>query len=74
MKRKYSSSSDSCKYDIEELNYMGIVKMRGLPFEATDNDILDFFGKYNPIPHSLKIGYNGSRKSGDAVILFPTRK
>lgn len=53
---------------------MGIVKMRGLPFDVTTEQILNFFGKYNPISHSLKLGYNGGRKTGDAVILFSTRK
>jgi RNA recognition motif-containing protein len=53
---------------------MGIIKMRGLPFDVTSEQILDFFKKYSPISHSLKIGYNGGRKSGDASILFSTRK
>ena len=53
---------------------MGILKMRGLPFSATTEDILGFFEGHLPIPHSLKLGYQGSKKSGDGVILFATRK
>lgn len=62
-------------YSIEELNDMGIMKMRGLPFEVTDQEILEFFAKHAPIAQSLRMGYNSEgRKSGEAAILFSTRK
>ena len=44
---------------------MGIVKMRGLPYEATNSEIINFFAKFKPIHHSLRVGRNSEgRKSG----------
>jgi len=48
--------------------------MRGLPFRATDEDIISFFTGYDLIPTSIKykLDENG-RKSGQACILFSTK-
>lgn len=74
-KRRYSqSSSESYEYSRDELNNMGIMKMRGLPYEAREEEIYDFFGRFQPIPRSLRFGYNREgRKSGEAAVLFETR-
>lgn len=52
---------------------MAGVKLRGLPFDVTENDILHFFAAYQIKEGSLKIGINSTgQKSGEAVILFKT--
>lgn len=45
--------------------------MRGLPFDATLNDIRLFFSDYKIVNDSVKIGKNtNNRPSGEAAILF----
>lgn len=49
--------------------------MRGLPFRATDDEVVDFFAGYNIIPTSIKYKYDDQgRKSGQACILFQTKE
>jgi RNA recognition motif-containing protein len=52
-------------------NEKGALKMRGLPFRATDDEVVEFFAGYNIIPTSIKYKYDDQgRKSGQACILF----
>ena len=47
------------------------VRMRGVPFRATVQDILTFFGGYHFIPESARIGSESSgRASGEAWVSF----
>jgi heterogeneous nuclear ribonucleoprotein F/H len=56
-------------------NEKGALKMRGLPFRATDDEVVDFFAGYNIIPTSIKYKYDDQgRKSGQACILFHTKE
>lgn len=49
--------------------------MRGLPFRATDDEVIEFFAGYNIIPTSIKYKYDDQgRKSGQACILFQTKE
>jgi hypothetical protein len=43
---------------------MGIVKMRGLPYNCSKSEILNFFDGYKPIKESLKFNYKDGRKTG----------
>ncbi|GKY95560.1 hypothetical protein MPSEU_000517500 [Mayamaea pseudoterrestris] len=51
--------------------HTGFLRMRGLPFAATKDDVIDFFRAYNPIPESVVITYrNDGRPTGEAYIGF----
>ncbi len=53
--------------------HMVIVKLRGIPFTATEDDILEFFEGMNVIPGSVQIGVNREgRPSGEAWVGFPS--
>lgn len=48
--------------------------MRGLPFRATDDEVVEFFAGYNAISTSIKYKFDDQgRKSGQACILFNTK-
>jgi len=45
--------------------------MRGLPFSAAKEDILNFFEGYNAVPESIVLTYrNDGRATGEAYIGF----
>lgn len=45
--------------------------MRGLPYDVTEKDIINFFLPYNVAAGEVKIGLNGSRqRTGEAVVQF----
>jgi len=44
--------------------------VRGLPFSFTEEQVYRFFEEYNPQRDSIKLGYKGGRKTGQAVVLF----
>ena len=49
--------------------------MRGLPFDVTEKDIIDFFFSYNIVSGSIKIGENSaSQRTGEAVALFQSKE
>lgn len=51
------------------------IRMRGLPFDVSDKDILDFFSSFHILPSTIKIGINAAaQKTGEAVILFQTEE
>ncbi|XP_076808815.1 epithelial splicing regulatory protein 1-like isoform X2 [Clavelina lepadiformis] len=55
-----------------------IVRMRGLPFTATSNEIIEFFGSDIPVVHSeegvLFVKHPDGRPTGDAFVLFASEK
>lgn len=51
--------------------HTGFLRMRGLPFAASKEDIIQFFAGYNPIPESVVLTYrNDGRVTGEAYIGF----
>mmetsp|Transcript_17004 Transcript_17004/g.49254 ORF Transcript_17004/g.49254 Transcript_17004/m.49254 type:complete len:269 (+) Transcript_17004:1-807(+) len=50
-----------------------VVRMRGLPFSATDMDVANFFAPLRPIPGTIILGRNASgQPSGEAHVTFAT--
>mmetsp|Transcript_3819 Transcript_3819/g.9084 ORF Transcript_3819/g.9084 Transcript_3819/m.9084 type:complete len:92 (-) Transcript_3819:195-470(-) len=48
-----------------------VVKMKGLPFRATKQDILEFFQGFNIVSHSTLLRKNADgRASGEAYVTF----
>jgi len=51
--------------------HTGFLRMRGLPFIASKEDILKFFEGYNPVPESIVLTYrNDGRATGEAYVGF----
>jgi len=51
--------------------HTGFVRMRGLPFQATKEDIIEFFKDYNPVEDSVIFTYRGDgRATGEGYIAF----
>ncbi len=51
--------------------HTGFLRMRGLPFAATKEDIIQFFAGYDPVPESVVLTYrNDGRATGEAYIGF----
>ena len=50
------------------------IKVRGLPFSLNSWDIEDLFKRFNFMRGSIKLGFIGERKSGEAVLLFPNKE
>jgi hypothetical protein len=49
------------------------IKLRGVPFCATSDDILEFFDGFDVVPGSVHVGYNHEgRPSGEAWVEFPS--
>lgn len=80
MRRAPADTKIPEKYQVQgtkraaEYEQISAIRMRGLPFKATDDEIENFFTGYNIIPNSIKykLDENG-RKSGQACIMFNTR-
>jgi heterogeneous nuclear ribonucleoprotein F/H len=54
-----------------EGTHTGYVRLRGLPFQASKQDILDFFQEYNPIESSVLLTYRGDgRSTGEGYVAF----
>jgi RNA recognition motif. (a.k.a. RRM, RBD, or RNP domain) len=52
-------------------DHTGYLRMRGLPFSATKDDIFNFFNGYNPVQESIVLTYrNDGRATGEAYIGF----
>lgn len=53
--------------------HTGFLRMRGLPFSASRDDIYRFFTGYNPVPESIVLTYrNDGRATGEAYVGFNT--
>ena len=53
--------------------HTGFLRMRGLPFAASKEDIIKFFSGYNPVPDSVVLTYrNDGRATGEAYVGFAT--
>lgn len=51
--------------------HTGFLRMRGLPFSATKEDIAKFFEVYNPVPDSIVLTYRSDgRATGEAYVGF----
>lgn len=51
--------------------HTGFLRMRGLPFAASKEEIVQFFTGYNPVPESVVLTYrNDGRATGEAYIGF----
>ena len=51
--------------------HTGFLRMRGLPFSATKEDIFKFFVGYNPVLDSIVLTYrNDGRATGEAYVGF----
>ncbi|KAL7518795.1 hypothetical protein ACHAWX_003600 [Stephanocyclus meneghinianus] len=51
--------------------HTGFIRLRGLPFQATKQDILDFFKEYNPVEDSILLTYRGDgRSTGEGYVAF----
>jgi heterogeneous nuclear ribonucleoprotein F/H len=51
--------------------HTGFLRMRGLPFAASKEDIIQFFDGYDPVPESVVPTYrNDGRATGEAYIGF----
>jgi hypothetical protein len=56
-------------------DHTGFLRMRGLPFTATKEDIYKFFLPYNPVPDSIVLTYrNDGRATGEAYIEFASQE
>lgn len=56
---------------IREGVHTGFIRMRGLPFQASKEDILEFFKEYNPVDDSLIFTYRSDgRATGEGYIAF----
>jgi heterogeneous nuclear ribonucleoprotein F/H len=52
-------------------DHTGFLRMRGLPFAASKEEILNFFEGYNAVPESVVLTYrNDGRATGEAYIGF----
>jgi len=74
---KVIQSMNSSMNGIINLVKVGLkaIKMRGLPFDVSEKDILDFFSSFNIVPNAIKIGINAAaQKTGEAAILFQTEE
>merc|ERR1711957_773114 len=51
--------------------HTGYIRMRGLPFQATQQDILDFFQDYKPLQSSVLLTYRADgRSTGEGFVAF----
>ena len=52
-------------------DHTGFLRMRGLPFSSTKDDIFKFFDSYNPVPDSIVLTYRSDgRATGEAYVGF----
>lgn len=53
--------------------HTGFLRMRGLPFAASKEDIADFFKEYNPVLESIVLTFRSDgRATGEAYVGFET--
>jgi len=52
-------------------DHTGFLRMRGLPFSSTKDDIFKFFDSYNPVPDSIVLTYRSDgRATGESYVGF----
>lgn len=68
------SRSKDRKPEIHSLLSEAAMKVRGLPFSLNNWDVEEIFKRYNFVRGSVKLGFSGERKTGEAVVLFPNRE
>eukprot|EP00956_Cyclotella_meneghiniana_P031205 scaffold81127_cov67-Cyclotella_meneghiniana.AAC.2 len=67
----YNSGRGSTGGGIRDGVHTGYIRMRGLPFQATKQDILEFFSEHNPVEDSIIFTYRGDgRATGEGYIAF----
>jgi len=71
--RNAEEPASGSSYDSEFLKTVGIVKVRGLPYESSDADIHSFFKESTIISNGIQKVFEGRRPSGEAFILFATK-
>jgi RNA recognition motif-containing protein len=68
---KDSNNPDGHQFDEAFVIEKPAIKLRGLPFSVTEDDIVQFFHGYNLIESSIKIGrYANGKLTGDGSVLF----
>lgn len=66
-----SQQQEDRKNDKDDVEHTGVLKLRGLPFSATKEDIIDFFGDYTLSEDSVVIvSRSDGRATGDAFVEF----
>jgi len=66
-----SRHQDDRNNDKDDVEHTGILKMRGLPFSVSKEDIIDFFGDYKLSEESVHIVHRSNgRATGDAFVEF----
>uniref|UniRef100_A0ACD5V9C9 Uncharacterized protein n=1 Tax=Avena sativa TaxID=4498 RepID=A0ACD5V9C9_AVESA len=59
--------------DKSSMEYTEVLKLRGLPYSATTEDIIKFFVEYELTEENVHIGYRSDGKAtGEAFVEFPT--
>lgn len=73
-KKTTETSTPGSSYKHEAEAGMAL-KLRGLPYQVTTDDIRIFFAGYNAVDSSIKIGMNpDGRKTGEGSVLFKTEE
>ena len=69
-------SNTSIKYEIEQVisQSAGIIKLRGLPFSCTEEDIVNFFSGFRLIKNGIKRAIVGGRPSGECYVLLDSKE
>lgn len=53
---------------------VGIIRMRGLPYSCTEEDIKEFFRGFNIVKDGIKRATMGGRPSGECFVIFETKE
>ncbi|EAR94431.2 RNA recognition motif 1 in heterogeneous nuclear ribonucleoprotein hnRNP protein (macronuclear) [Tetrahymena thermophila SB210] len=72
--QKVGISQINSQIDPNLLQSANIVKIRGLPYNATDQDIQKFFKDSQIVQNGIQKVYDGKRPSGEAFIIFATKQ
>ena len=68
---KAVNNTDGHQFDETFVIDKPAIKLRGLPFSVTEDEIIHFFHGYNSIESSIKIGrYANGKLTGDGSVLF----
>jgi len=64
--------SDSLSHLINE--NVGVLRMRGLPYSCTDNDIYNFFSGFTIVKEGIKREIKNGRPGGECYVIFETQE